>query len=85
MFAFARPGNGKAVESKRMWKSLSILGALLVFAPCGAFGARRPEHARRAMVVTVEPHATEIGVEVLKAGGNAIDAACARRDVAVAS
>ena len=29
------------------------------------------------MVVTVEPHATDIGVEVLKSGGNAIDAAVA--------
>jgi gamma-glutamyltranspeptidase/glutathione hydrolase len=29
------------------------------------------------MVVTVEPHATDIGVEVLKAGGNAVDAAVA--------
>ena len=29
------------------------------------------------MVVAVEPHATDIGVEVLKAGGNAIDAAVA--------
>src|SRR5438105_11625321 len=29
------------------------------------------------MVVTVEPHATEVGVSVLKSGGNAIDAAVA--------
>jgi gamma-glutamyltranspeptidase/glutathione hydrolase len=29
------------------------------------------------MVVTVEPHATDIGVEVLKSGGNAVDAAVA--------
>jgi gamma-glutamyltranspeptidase / glutathione hydrolase len=39
--------------------------------------ARQPVRARHAMVVTVEPHATDIGVEVLKSGGNAIDAAVA--------
>jgi gamma-glutamyltranspeptidase/glutathione hydrolase len=35
------------------------------------------------MVVTVEPHATDIGVDVLKAGGNAIDAAVAKFALAV--
>jgi gamma-glutamyltranspeptidase/glutathione hydrolase len=39
--------------------------------------ARQPVRARHAMVVTVEPHATSIGVDVLKSGGNAIDAAVA--------
>src|SRR5881409_3896625 len=49
------------------------LGALL----CSPLLARQPVRARHAMVVTVEPHATDIGVDVLKAGGNAIDAAVA--------
>src|SRR5713101_3044982 len=39
--------------------------------------ARQPVRAKHAMVVTVEPHATDIGVEVLKTGGNAVDAAVA--------
>ncbi len=39
--------------------------------------ARQPVRARHAMVVTVESHATDIGVDVLKSGGNAIDAAVA--------
>ncbi|HTQ56746.1 MAG TPA: gamma-glutamyltransferase [Bryobacteraceae bacterium] len=39
--------------------------------------AAEPVHARHAMVVTVEPHATDAGVAVLRAGGNAIDAAVA--------
>src|SRR5207247_4904556 len=56
---------------------LCLAGALLFIAPGDALCARRAVHARRAMVVTVEPHATDIGVEVLKAGGNAIDAAVA--------
>ncbi len=39
--------------------------------------ARQPVHSRNAMVVTQEPIATSIGVAVLQAGGNAIDAAVA--------
>ncbi len=39
--------------------------------------AHQPEHARHAMVVTQEPLAADVGVRVLRAGGNAIDAAVA--------
>jgi gamma-glutamyltranspeptidase/glutathione hydrolase len=39
--------------------------------------ARQPEHARHAMVVTQEPLAADVGLRVLQAGGNAIDAAVA--------
>ena len=39
--------------------------------------AAEPVYARHAMVVTAEQHATEAGVAVLRAGGNAIDAAVA--------
>ena len=39
--------------------------------------AAQPVHARHAMVVTVEEHATDAGVAVLEAGGNAVDAAVA--------
>src|SRR5579871_1049786 len=39
--------------------------------------ARQPVHARHGMVVAQEPLATDAGVAVLKAGGNAIDAAVA--------
>jgi gamma-glutamyltranspeptidase / glutathione hydrolase len=42
-----------------------------------ALFARLPEHARHAMVVVQEPLAADVGVRVLKAGGNAIDAAVA--------
>src|SRR5436190_5231507 len=38
---------------------------------------REPVRARHGMVVTVEPHATAVGVSVLQHGGNAIDAAVA--------
>ena len=39
--------------------------------------ARQPEHSRNAMVVAQDPLATDVGVAVLKAGGNAVDAAVA--------
>src|ERR1035441_5518721 len=39
--------------------------------------ARQPVRARHTMVVARETHATDIGDAVLKAGGNAIDAAVA--------
>src|SRR5271155_2618669 len=39
--------------------------------------ARTPLHLRSAMVVAQEPLATDAGVAVLKAGGNAVDAAVA--------
>ncbi|HLJ44626.1 MAG TPA: gamma-glutamyltransferase [Bryobacteraceae bacterium] len=51
---------------------------LLVLAlASGNLYARQPVYARHAMVVAQEPHATDVGVAVLKAGGNAIDAAVA--------
>ncbi len=39
--------------------------------------AAQPVRSRHAMVVSREPHATEAGLNVLKAGGNAVDAAVA--------
>src|SRR3974390_1545940 len=40
-------------------------------------GARQPVRARHGMVVAQEPIAADVGVQVLKGGGNAIDAAVA--------
>ncbi|MGH9559160.1 MAG: gamma-glutamyltransferase, partial [Bryobacteraceae bacterium] len=54
----------------------SLLLALLI---CLAvkLNAREPVRARHAMVVAQEPLAADIGVSVLKSGGNAVDAAVA--------
>jgi gamma-glutamyltranspeptidase/glutathione hydrolase len=50
-----------------------LISALMV----PALDAREPIYARKAMVVAEEDLATEIGVSVLRSGGNAVDAAVA--------
>src|SRR5438270_613658 len=37
----------------------------------------RPLHARKAMVVSIHPAASQVGVDILRQGGNAVDAAVA--------
>jgi gamma-glutamyltranspeptidase/glutathione hydrolase len=51
--------------------------ALLLIAVSTCALAAQPVRARHAMVVTREAHATQIGLDVLKSGGNAVDAAVA--------
>ncbi|HBY63781.1 MAG TPA: gamma-glutamyltransferase [Solibacterales bacterium] len=53
----------------------ALLLPLVLFSSDAA--ARQPVRAKSAMVVAQEPHATDVGVAVLKAGGNAVDAAVA--------
>ena len=55
-------------------RRLSLL--LLLFVAL-ELSARQPVHAKRAMVIAQEPFAADVGVAVLKSGGNAIDAAVA--------
>lgn len=42
-----------------------------------AAGSTQPVHARHAMVVSVHAIATQVGVDIMRAGGNAVDAAVA--------
>jgi len=54
-----------------------MLRIALVLAAALPAWAAQPVHARHGMVVTVEPHATDVGLKVLESGGNAVDAAVA--------
>lgn len=49
----------------------------VVLTLAASLAAREPVRARKAMVVTQEPIATDVGVSILKKGGNAYDAAVA--------
>jgi len=71
-----------------MHRHLVVLAAVLLLAPSAPAQERAPEgatghtpkpavHAKRFMAVTANRHATEAAVAVLKAGGNAVDAAIA--------
>lgn len=57
-----------------MRPTLHLLLFLLFALPAQA---RQPVRARHGMVVSREPHATQVGLSVLESGGNAIDAAVA--------
>jgi len=56
---------------------MRILAVVCALFTSAGLWAHEPVHARNAMVVSQEPLATEVGVAVLKSGGNAIDAAVA--------
>ncbi|HEY5913759.1 MAG TPA: gamma-glutamyltransferase [Verrucomicrobiae bacterium] len=64
----------QVLGTRRVFGAIAALWISTGFAP---LTAHEPVRARQAMVVTVEPHATDVGVATLQSGGNAVDAAVA--------
>src|ERR1700723_753048 len=61
------------------YKSLILL-LMAAFAACGeqhSFASTEPVHAQHGIVVSVHELASQAGVEIMQAGGNAVDAAVA--------
>ena len=79
----AERGRASAVRLKPWLNFAAVAPALAALAaqPClaqqGAYLSEQPVRARHAMVVTIHHLATDAGVQVLREGGNAVDAAVA--------
>jgi gamma-glutamyltranspeptidase/glutathione hydrolase len=58
-------------------KTLGLVLIIAIATSVATPASRRPVLARRAMVVSAEPLATQVGLSVLERGGNAVDAAVA--------
>ncbi len=55
----------------------AILALMMPYAPVDSLLAKEPMTAKHGMVVAQEPTAADVGLSVLKQGGNAVDAAVA--------
>jgi gamma-glutamyltranspeptidase/glutathione hydrolase len=62
---------------RRLFVTLVLVAMLGGIAPLGADSDRYPVHAQHAMVVSSNEMGSKAGVEMMRAGGNAVDAAVA--------
>lgn len=61
----------------RLLKSLVLLVTLALVSPSFSEGGRTPLRVKNGIVTSVSRLASQVGVDVLKQGGNAVDAAVA--------
>ncbi|MGA2688655.1 MAG: gamma-glutamyltransferase, partial [Candidatus Korobacteraceae bacterium] len=62
----------------RLSRQLLALGlGVVICAPVFGGDMVSPSHASKAMVATIQPEASRVGVAVMQQGGNAVDAAVA--------
>ncbi|HEY1939312.1 MAG TPA: gamma-glutamyltransferase [Candidatus Angelobacter sp.] len=61
----------------RKFLILQVVAFCVAITPPGHAQGLRPVHARKAMVVSVHPEASKVGADIMRQGGNAVDAAVA--------